>query len=114
MYGLHHTVHHFNSFDAVRSLPLLLQKSNVRTGIIGKKHVGPETVTIYQMNWAAINCHIGKGKESNPTDVLADTLVDTPPTYWSAHYRCVGRHTTVAQMSHRRTTNASCTCTSRG
>ena len=45
MYGLHHDVHHFNSFDAVRSLPLLLQKANVRTGIIGKKHVGPETVS---------------------------------------------------------------------
>lgn len=44
MYGLHHTFHHFNSFDAVRSLPLLLQKENIRTGIIGKKHVGPETV----------------------------------------------------------------------
>lgn len=41
MYGLHQDVHHFNSFDAVRSLPLLLQKANVRTGIIGKKHVGP-------------------------------------------------------------------------
>ena len=45
MYGLHQSVHHFNSFDAVRSLPLLLQKANVRTGIIGKKHVGPETVS---------------------------------------------------------------------
>lgn len=44
MYGLHHTFHHFDSFDAVRSLPLLLQKENIRTGIIGKKHVGPETV----------------------------------------------------------------------
>lgn len=44
MYGLHHDVHHFNSFDDVRSLPLLLQQANVRTGIIGKKHVGPEVV----------------------------------------------------------------------
>lgn len=44
MYGLHHDVHHFNSFDDVRSLPLLLQQANVRTGIIGKKHVGPELV----------------------------------------------------------------------
>lgn len=44
MYGLHHAFHHFDSFDAVRSLPLLLQKENIRTGIIGKKHVGPETV----------------------------------------------------------------------
>ena len=48
MYGLHHDVHHFNSFDAVRSLPLLLQKANVRTGIIGKKHVGPETVSYWK------------------------------------------------------------------
>ena len=47
MYGLHHDVHHFNSFDAVRSLPLLLQKANVRTGIIGKKHVGPEVVSFF-------------------------------------------------------------------
>lgn len=66
MYGLHQGVHHFNSFDVVQSLPLLLQQANVRTGerqrdsgfhselyqysslvlltppgIIGKKHVGP-------------------------------------------------------------------------
>ena len=46
MYGLHHQVHHFNSFDAVRSLPKLLQNSGVRTGIIGKKHVGPEEVKL--------------------------------------------------------------------
>lgn len=46
MYGLHQSYHHFNSFDEVKSLPLVLQKNNVRTGIIGKKHVGPETVSI--------------------------------------------------------------------
>uniref|UniRef100_B1ATE0 N-sulfoglucosamine sulfohydrolase (sulfamidase) n=1 Tax=Mus musculus TaxID=10090 RepID=B1ATE0_MOUSE len=44
MYGLHQDVHHFNSFDKVQSLPLLLNQAGVRTGIIGKKHVGPETV----------------------------------------------------------------------
>ncbi|MBN3300580.1 SPHM sulfohydrolase, partial [Amia calva] len=44
MYGLHQDVHHFNSFDGVRSLPLLLSQANIRTGIIGKKHVGPEEV----------------------------------------------------------------------
>lgn len=32
MYGLHQGVHHFNSFDGVRSLPLLLNQSDVRTG----------------------------------------------------------------------------------
>ncbi|KAF7688334.1 N-sulphoglucosamine sulphohydrolase isoform X1 [Silurus meridionalis] len=44
MYGLHQGVHHFNSFDSVQSLPLLLQQSNIHTGIIGKKHVGPSSV----------------------------------------------------------------------
>lgn len=44
MYGLHQGVHHFNSFDGVQSLPLLLSKANIRTGIIGKKHVGPGPV----------------------------------------------------------------------
>ncbi|XP_006635463.1 N-sulphoglucosamine sulphohydrolase [Lepisosteus oculatus] len=44
MYGLHQDVHHFNSFDGVMSLPLLLSQAGIRTGIIGKKHVGPQTV----------------------------------------------------------------------
>ncbi|XP_024914583.1 N-sulfoglucosamine sulfohydrolase isoform X2 [Cynoglossus semilaevis] len=44
MYGLHQGVHHFNSFDGVQSLPLLLSQANIHTGIIGKKHVGPEFV----------------------------------------------------------------------
>ncbi|XP_024914584.1 N-sulphoglucosamine sulphohydrolase-like isoform X2 [Cynoglossus semilaevis] len=44
MYGLHNGVHNFNSFDHVRSLPLLLNKANVHTGIVGKKHVGPTDV----------------------------------------------------------------------
>jgi len=32
MYGLHQTVHHFNSFDAVKSLPNILEKKGIRTG----------------------------------------------------------------------------------
>lgn len=32
MYGLHQDVHHFNSFDKVQSLPLLLSQAGVRTG----------------------------------------------------------------------------------
>ncbi|XP_032177905.1 N-sulphoglucosamine sulphohydrolase isoform X2 [Mustela erminea] len=44
MYGLHQDAHHFNSFDEVQSLPQLLSQAGVRTGIIGKKHVGPKTV----------------------------------------------------------------------
>ena len=45
MYGLHHSLHHFNSFDQVQSLPYLLNHTGTFwTGIIGKKHVGPESV----------------------------------------------------------------------
>ena len=64
MYGLHQSIEHFNSFDSVKSLPLILKQNNIRTGklksfsyfclklifiylnqgIIGKKHVGPESV----------------------------------------------------------------------
>ena len=44
MYGLHHNVHHFNVFDKVKSLPNILAQKNIKTGIIGKKHVGPEKV----------------------------------------------------------------------
>ncbi|BES91312.1 Sulfatase [Nesidiocoris tenuis] len=44
MYGLHHSVHHFNSLDSVVSLPTLLAQNGIFTGIIGKKHVGPELV----------------------------------------------------------------------
>jgi N-sulfoglucosamine sulfohydrolase len=51
MYGLHHQVHHFNSFDAVQSLPKILQDSGVRTGIIGKKHVGPENVSCTMLHY---------------------------------------------------------------
>jgi len=32
MYGLHHGVHHFNSFDDVQSLPKILKRNNIRTG----------------------------------------------------------------------------------
>jgi len=44
MYGLHNGYHGFNSFEKVQSLPLILKDSNIRSGIIGKKHVGPSTV----------------------------------------------------------------------
>ncbi|XP_063991281.1 N-sulphoglucosamine sulphohydrolase [Diachasmimorpha longicaudata] len=44
MYGLHQGVHHFQSFDDVQSLPKALKDNNIRTGIIGKKHVGPSEV----------------------------------------------------------------------
>lgn len=44
MYGLHQKVHGFQSFAEVQALPLVLSRHGIRTGIIGKKHVGPESV----------------------------------------------------------------------
>lgn len=44
MYGLHNGVHHFNTLDGIRSLSSILRDTGIRTGIIGKKHVGPPDV----------------------------------------------------------------------
>lgn len=44
MYGLEHSFHHFQSFDNIESLPVLLSKNNYRTARIGKFHVAPEQV----------------------------------------------------------------------
>lgn len=44
MYGLHQGVHHFVSFDSVESLPHILRMNKIKTGLIGKKHVGPSNV----------------------------------------------------------------------
>ncbi|MEO1224874.1 MAG: sulfatase-like hydrolase/transferase, partial [Pseudomonadota bacterium] len=43
-YGLHHDHHHFMTFADVATAPALLNESGWHTGIIGKVHVGPETV----------------------------------------------------------------------
>ncbi|XP_051653346.1 N-sulphoglucosamine sulphohydrolase isoform X4 [Manacus candei] len=58
MYGLHQDVHHFNSFDGVRSLPHLLSQGGVRTGIIGKKHVGPEAVYPFDFAYTEENSSV--------------------------------------------------------
>ncbi|XP_032726326.1 N-sulphoglucosamine sulphohydrolase [Lontra canadensis] len=55
MYGLHQDAHHFNSFDEVQSLPQLLGRAGVRTGIIGKKHIGPETVYPFEFAYTEEN-----------------------------------------------------------
>ncbi|KAJ8916108.1 hypothetical protein NQ315_004475 [Exocentrus adspersus] len=44
MYGLHQAENHFDSFSDITSLPKILKEHGIRTGIIGKKHVGPESV----------------------------------------------------------------------
>ena len=48
MYGLEHQIHHFSSFDSVRSLPVLLEQAGYRTARIGKLHVAPESVYHFQ------------------------------------------------------------------
>uniref|UniRef100_A0A3B3YNY5 Sulfatase N-terminal domain-containing protein n=1 Tax=Poecilia mexicana TaxID=48701 RepID=A0A3B3YNY5_9TELE len=58
MYGLHQGVHHFNSFDGVQSLPLLLSQADVHTGIIGKKHVGPGSVYPFDFAYTEENSSV--------------------------------------------------------
>ncbi|XP_012256743.2 N-sulphoglucosamine sulphohydrolase [Athalia rosae] len=58
MYGLHQGVHHFNSFDDVQSLPKILRQNNIRTGIIGKKHVGPGDVYPFDFSHTEENSSI--------------------------------------------------------
>lgn len=58
MYGLHQGVHNFNSFDGVRSLPLLLKQANINTGIIGKKHVGPGSVYPFDFAYTEENSSV--------------------------------------------------------
>src|SRR5262245_58686374 len=43
-YGHEHAYHHFSSFKAVKSLPVLLKEGGYRTARIGKFHVAPEEV----------------------------------------------------------------------
>ncbi|XP_063895588.1 N-sulphoglucosamine sulphohydrolase [Helicoverpa armigera] len=60
MYGLHRTVHHFNSFDTVASLPNLLREHNVMTGIIGKKDVGPAAQYKFDYEQTEENNHVNQ------------------------------------------------------
>ncbi|CAG2118009.1 unnamed protein product, partial [Medioppia subpectinata] len=60
MYGLHQTVHHFNSFDSVKSLPNIVSARGVRTGIIGKKHIGPQQVYTFDFAYTEDNYSINQ------------------------------------------------------
>lgn len=48
MYGLEHQVHHFHSFETVKSLPVMLASAGYRTARIGKFHLAPESVYAFQ------------------------------------------------------------------
>jgi N-sulfoglucosamine sulfohydrolase len=43
-YGLEHSYHHFQSFDHIVSLPVILTRNNYRSARVGKFHVAPEKV----------------------------------------------------------------------
>lgn len=47
-YGLAHTFHHYESFDTIRSLPVVLSEAGYRTARIGKFHVAPEDVYAFE------------------------------------------------------------------
>ena len=56
MYGLYQSYHHFQSFDAVQSLPWLLNHTtDYWTGIIGEKHVGPDSVYPFSYSFTEEN-----------------------------------------------------------
>lgn len=56
MYGLYETYHHFHSFDAVQSIPRILsQTGQYWTGIIGKKHVGPDSIYPFEYSYTEDN-----------------------------------------------------------
>ena len=66
MYGLYQTYHHFHSFDAVQSLPLILNRTNnFWTGIIGKKHIGPDSVYPFAYSFT---------EENFPVDVIGRNI----------------------------------------
>ncbi|XP_041978598.1 N-sulphoglucosamine sulphohydrolase [Aricia agestis] len=72
MYGLHHSIHHFNSFDNITSLPNILRKHGVHTGIIGKKHVGPASVYKFDYEQTEENNHIDQvGRNITRVKLLA-------------------------------------------
>lgn len=48
MYGLEHSYHHFQSFDNLSSLPVMLAGNNYRTARVGKFHIAPENVYTFQ------------------------------------------------------------------
>ena len=70
MYGLQHSVHHFQSFDTVRSLPVMLGEAGYRTALIGKYHVWPEAVYHFDSQMKG-------GAPRQMAEEVRDFMVDT-------------------------------------
>ena len=84
MYGLHHDVHHFSSFGSnklgVESVSKKLIDSGVFTGIIGKKHVGPETVYPFHFAHTEENSSINQvGRNITRIKNLVEEFFDAIP-----------------------------------
>ena len=47
-YGHAHAEHHFTTYRAIRSLPVILGENGYRTGRVGKYHLAPEPVYQFQ------------------------------------------------------------------
>ncbi|CAH2106849.1 unnamed protein product [Euphydryas editha] len=93
MYGLHHGVHHFNSFDNVTSLPNLLREHGIYTGIIGKKHVGPQSVYKFDFEQTEENNHINQvGRNITHMKLLARKFLDEANKQNKPFFLYVGFH----------------------
>ncbi|XP_063824658.1 N-sulphoglucosamine sulphohydrolase [Ostrinia nubilalis] len=93
MYGLHHGVHHFSSFDNVSSLPAVLREHGVMTGIIGKKHVGPADVYRFDYEQTEENNHIDQvGRNITHIKLLAREFLADANTKNKPFFLYVGFH----------------------
>lgn len=73
MYGLQHQVHHFQSFDHVKSLPVLLGEAGYRTARIGKFHVAPEAVYAFQTVLSAGTANDPESLGRSPVEMANQT-----------------------------------------
>ncbi|XP_057667769.1 N-sulphoglucosamine sulphohydrolase [Diorhabda carinulata] len=83
MYGLHQGVHNFNSFNKVKSITKILKDQGIRTGIIGKKHVGPENV--YPFDYAETeenNSIFQVGRNITHIKLLTRTFLNTSDPFF--------------------------------
>ncbi|XP_037093191.1 N-sulphoglucosamine sulphohydrolase-like [Pollicipes pollicipes] len=111
MYGLHQSVHHFNSFDGLLSLPALLRAHGLTTGIVGKKHVGPGWVYPFDFSYTEEDGHsiLQVGRNISRIRQLVrrffTTAVDSRPwfLYVGFHdpHRCGHTHPELGQFCER-------------
>ncbi|XP_050502787.1 N-sulphoglucosamine sulphohydrolase [Diabrotica virgifera virgifera] len=83
MYGLHQGVHNFNSLSNVNSISNILKQNGIRTGIIGKKHVGPEEVYPFDFSETEENNSILQvGRNITHIKLLARQFLNTSDPFF--------------------------------